>query len=445
MSAESGGHAHSHRSGFGRLLGRLANVRPEETRTVVLAFVLFFCVLGGYFAVRPVRETVGTVLGRERVADLYGYTWAASLAIIPIYGAIVARVRRSAFLPWVYGFVAIFFAIVGVVFLEGEDHPTVGWVFYVVISVLNLFIVSVFWSFLLELFASEQTKRLFGVIAAGGTTGALFGPFVTDLMVERVGNSGILFLGAAMFAIAIVCQQALLALWARTGSAGGAQAPTDAVERPAARPQDRAIGGNPFAGITLIVKSPYLLAIAMLVVFGATINTFLYFEQLDLVKDAFEDTEQRTRFFARLDWIVQGLAVVSQLFITGRIASRLGLVVLLTIVPVAMMGGFAALAAGATLGVFAIVMIARRAGEYAFVRLGREMMFSRLDNETKYKAKNVIDVPIYRGADFAAAQVENVLRKGGLTSEGIAVIGIGLAALWALNGFWLGRRHDRGN
>jgi AAA family ATP:ADP antiporter len=445
MSAESGGHAHSHRSGFGRLLGRLANVRPEETRTVVLAFVLFFCVLGGYFAVRPVRETVGTVLGRERVADLYGYTWAASLAIIPIYGAIVARVRRSAFLPWVYGFVAIFFAMVGVVFLEGEDHPTVGWVFYVVISVLNLFIVSVFWSFLLELFASEQTKRLFGVIAAGGTTGALFGPFVTDLMVERVGNSGILFLGAAMFAIAIVCQQALLALWARTGSAGGAQPPTDAVERPAARPQDRAIGGNPFAGITLIVKSPYLLAIAMLVVFGATINTFLYFEQLDLVKDAFEDTEQRTRFFARLDWIVQGLAVVSQLFITGRIASRLGLVVLLTIVPVAMMGGFAALAAGATLGVFAIVMIARRAGEYAFVRLGREMMFSRLDNETKYKAKNVIDVPIYRGADFAAAQVENVLRKGGLTSEGIAVIGIGLAALWALNGFWLGRRHDRGN
>lgn len=420
-----------------RLLGRLAPIERHEIPAVVAAFCLFFCVLGGYFAVRPVRETVGTLLGRERVADLFVATWIASLTLVPLYGAVVARIRRSVFLPWTYGLVALSLVLVGLGLADEQRSAAVGQFFYVFISVLNLFLVSVFWSFLLELFDSGQTRRLFGVIAAGGTAGALLGPMITDFAVGTIGNTGVLFLGAALFALAIGFQRVLLAIWAGTGRSP-APAPTTAP----AGGRDRPIGGNPFAGFTLVLRSPYLLGIALFVVLLATANTFLYFEQLRLVEATFGDEETRTRVFARIDWIVQGLTIIAQLFITGRIAARLGVVVLLTIVPVAMIFGFLALAAWNTFAVLAVVMVARRAGEYAFVRPGREMLFSRLDIETKYKAKNLVDVPVYRGADAFAAQAKNLVEAGGLGVSAVAVLGAAIAAVWAVNGWWLGRRHD---
>jgi AAA family ATP:ADP antiporter len=424
MSAEN-----ARPAGLGRLLGRLAQIEPRETAAVVTAFLLFFCVLGGYFAVRPVRETIGTILGKERVTDLYVITWIASLAIVPAYGALCARFRRTAFLPWIYGAVAVSLAGVALVFSRDEQSIATGQFFYVFISVLNLFLVSVFWSFLLELFTADQTRRLFGVIAAGGTTGALVGPVMTDLTVPFIGNSGILFLGSAFFVAAIVCQRMLLKIWA-TADVGSGQP----------RGEDRPMGGNPFAGFTIVLRSPYLLGITLFVILLASVNTFLYFEQLRLVSETFADTETRTRVFSRLDYIVQTLTVISQLLITGRLASRLGVVALLTLLPLVMVAGFLTLAAFNTFWVLAVVFVARRVGEYSFIRPGREMLFSRVDTETKYKAKNLIDVPVYRGGDALSAQVKNALEVGGLSAAGIAVLGAGLAAAWALNGWWLGRR-----
>ena len=415
--------------GFAGLQGRIAQVEPAEAPAVVSAFLLFFCVLGGYFAVRPVRETVGTILGRERVTDLYLVTWAASILIVPAYGWLCTRFRRSVFLPWIYGFVMLSLAGVGLAFGTEAGYLRFGEFFYVWISVLNLFIVSVFWSFLLEIFDADQTHRLFGVIAAGGTTGALVGPVMTDLTVAHIGNSGVLYMGAAFFAVAIICQRRLLALWASAPVAHG-EAPRE----------ERAMGGNPFAGFSLVLKSPYLLGISLFVVLLASVNTFLYFEQLRLVTETFPDVAARTRVFSRLDYIVQALAVVSQLFITGRVASRLGVMVLLTVVPLAMVAGFTALALFNSFAVLAVVFVARRAGEYAFIRPGREMLFSRVDTETKYKAKNLIDVPIYRGGDALSAQVKGALEGGGLPAAGVALLGAALAAAWALNGWWLGRR-----
>jgi ATP:ADP antiporter, AAA family len=425
---------------IGRFLSRVAPIERHEVPAVVAAFCLFFCVLGGYFAVRPVRETVGTLLGRERVADLYVITWVASLAIIPIFGYFIGRFRRSVLLPWIYGFVALALAAVGVVFAADENSVTTGQFFYVFISVLNLFVVSVFWSFLLELFRSGQTKRLFGPIAAGGTAGALIGPLVTDLTVDYVGNAGILFLGAAVFVAAIVFQRALIVIWKRHtewhASDGSAAA---------AAPQrgDKALGGNPFAGFWLVLKQPYVLGIATFVLLLASVTTFLYFEQLRLVSETFADSTERTRVFARIDWIVQSLTIVSQIFITGRVASKLGITVLLMIVPVAMIGGFLALAASGTFATLAVVMVLRRAGEYAFVRPGREMLWSRLDTETKYKAKSLVDVPVYRGADALVAQATKGMEGGAYGVATIAIIGAVTAAVWALNGWWLGRRADR--
>jgi AAA family ATP:ADP antiporter len=419
-----------------RIFSTLTSVEFHEVPSVVAAFFLFFCVLGGYFAVRPVRETVGTILGRDRVANLYVVTWIASLAIVPIYGAIVAKVRRSVFLPLIYGFVAVALAIVGGILQNQSKNVAVGQFFYVFISVLSLFLVSVFWSFLVELFDSGQAKRLFPVIAAGGTAGALVGPLFTDLAARSIGNGGILFVGAALFSLAVAFQAILIRIWKGTPEPHRERGEVHSQSR------DRALGGNPFAGITLVLRSPYLLGIAAYVALLATANTFLYFEQLRLVATTFADTQTRTSVFARIDWIVQSLTILGQLFITGRIASRLGLVVLLAIIPVAIFFGFIALAIWNTFMVLAIVIVLRRSGEYAFVRPGREMLWTPMSKETKYKAKNFVDVPVYRGADAAVAQLQRAIEGAGFGVQTLALLGALAAALWAVNGWWLGRRYD---
>jgi ATP:ADP antiporter, AAA family len=421
---------------IGRIFSTLTSVERREMRLVVSAFFLFFCVLGGYFAVRPVRETVGTILGRDRVANLWLATWIVSLAIVPLYGWIVAKIRRSIFLPLIYGFVAVALAIVGAVLQAQSQSVAVAQFFYVFVSVLSLFLVSVFWSFLVELFDSGQAKRLFPVIAAGGTAGALVGPLFTDFTARIIGNAGILFVGAALFVLAVVLQAILIHLWK-----SGPEPPRDRGEIHH-QTRDRALGGNPFAGITLVLRSPYLLGIAAYVVLLATATTFLYFEQLRLVATTFSDTQTRTSVFARIDWIVQSLTILAQLFITGRIASRMGLVVLLTIIPVAILFGFVALAIWNTFAVLAVVMVLRRSGEYAFVRPGREMLWTPMTKETKYKAKNFIDVPVYRGADAAVAQLQRVIEAAGLGAQTAALLGALGAILWAVNGWWLGRRYD---
>jgi ATP:ADP antiporter, AAA family len=418
-------------SSVARLLGRLAPVEPRESPAVIAAFFLFFFMWAGYFMVRPLRETIGTIIGREKLADIWIVTWVASLLIIPLYGAIVAHVRRSVFLPVTYGLVAVVLALIGVA-LQGEQiNMVVGKFFYVFISVVNLFLLSIFWSFLLELFDGEQSKRLFGMIAAGGSAGALLGPFLSDLLVRSIGNNGLLFMGASMFVAAIFCQRLLLSIWHERVAAS---------ERGA----DRALGGNIFAGVTLILRSPYIIGISLFVVMISAVNTLLYFEQLRLVQVNYPEILDRTQVFARFDWIVQLLTVLSQIFLTGRIAKRWGVMALVMFVPLIMVGGFLALAATGTLTVLAVVFILRRAMEYAFVRPGREMLWSPLDKETKYKAKSTVDVPIYRGADALSAQINKLLEGLGFGPAALAMLGAAVAAAWAAIGWWLGRRYEAG-
>jgi AAA family ATP:ADP antiporter len=418
-----------------RQLQKYAKVQPKESAAVVASFCLFFFVLGSYFAVRPVRETVATLLGRDKVADLWLYTALFAIAIVPLYGWLVARVRRSLLLPWIYGAVAVILAIIGAIIQVDEANMRVGTFFYVWISVLNLMLVSVFWSFLLEMFTAEQSKRLFGFIAAGGTLGALVGPLSARLFVESIGNSGVLYLGTIGFLGAIVCQRILLGIWARRRAEGqvGDASPRD----------DHGLGGNPFAGISIVMRSPYLLGIASFVVLLSAVNTFIYFEQLRIVSETFSDTTRRTEVFATIDFVVQSLTIFSQIFLTGRIASRLGVRTLLTFVPVLMVIGFAMLAMLNIFGMIALLLVTRRFGEYAFIRPGREMLWGALDTESKYKAKSFIDVPVYRAADYIGAQAKSALDAIGTSPAGAAFVAAGIAALWAANGWLLGRRHDR--
>jgi AAA family ATP:ADP antiporter len=290
----------------------------------------------------------------------------------------------------------------------------------------------VFWGFLLEIFSQEQTKRLFGAIAAGGSAGALAGPLATTFLARHIGNSGVLYMGAAFFMLAVVMQRVLLHVWH--------SAPQTHAVRTG---NDRPVGGNPWVdGARLLFTRPYLLGLATFVIFLASINTFLYFEQLRIVHDTFHDPTQRTQVFAAMDAVVQALTLVLQVFATGRIATRIGLVALVTIVPIAMVVGYLALAAVSTFSMLATVIIARRVGEYAFVRPGREMLFSAVRTEDRYRVKHVVDVPVYRGGDVLSSQLQNRLGALGWSPSAILVLGAVIAALWALNGWWLGRRHD---
>jgi AAA family ATP:ADP antiporter len=416
-----------------RLLGRTTQIDSKEMPAVIASFLLIFCVMCGYFTVRSVRETAGTVLGKDRVSTLFVVTWVASLLIVPAYGWVVARFRRSRFLPIVYAVVAASLALIGFVLSTDPKNVFVMEFFYVMISVLNLFMLSVFWGFLLEIFAKEQTKRLFGVIAAGGSAGALVGPWLTAGIVTHIGNSGVLYLGASLFVVAIVCQRALLNVWHRANETHEVNVS-----------HDEPVGGNPLIdGARLLFTSPYLIGIALYVIGLSAANTFLYFDQLRIVSETFSDIQERTRVFAVMDAIVQTATLLLQLFVTGRIATRLGVTTLVVIVPFAMIFGFLGIAAVGSFAMLAFVYCARRIGEYAFVRPGREMLFSSLSTQDRYRVKHVIDVPVYRGGDAAIGKLDTFLGHAGMSPAMVAVVGAGLSALWMLNGWWLGRRHDR--
>lgn len=403
---------------------------------VITGFLLLFCVLGGYFAVRPVRETIGTILGREATQNLWMFTALFAILIVPFYGWLVGHIRRSVLMPCIYAFMSVAFVFTAQVFRGEAPDPMVARVFYVAISVVNLLLVSVFWSFMLEILSSEQSKRLFGFIAAGGTLGALLGPAAAALFVKSIGNSGVLYIGAGMYLLAVFLQRLLMIQWHKFApEAGGG--PIQLSER------DRALGGNPFAGFMLVMRNPYLRGIALFIAGVSAINTFLYFEQLEAVEEQFEELTARTQVFASLDTIVQSMVILTQLSLTGWIATRLGVIALLVTIPVVMVFGLTVFAAFGTFSVLAAAMVLRRWGEYAFIRPGREMLFSKVDKESKYKAKNVCDVAVYRIADAGFAQIKKVLDGVGMGGAAQAMTAAAVAALWAVNGWWLGRRFEK--
>ena len=411
-------------------------VDGAETRIVITGFFLLFCVLGGYFAVRPVRETIGTILGRQATQNLWMFTALFAILIVPLYGWLVARVRRGVLVPAIYFFMAVAFVVTAQVFGGRTPEPMVARIFYVLISVVNLLLVSMFWSFILEILTSDQAKRLVSIIAAGGTLGALVGPGATTLLVNKIGNGGVLYIGAVMYLAAVVLQRILLAQW-RQISPDAAAGPAHLSDR------ERALGGKPFAGFALVLRNPYLLGIALLIAGISAINTFLYFEQLEQVQDKFEDLAKRTQVFASLDTIVQTLVILTQLTLTGFIATRIGVIALLVTIPIVMVFGLTVYAAFGTFSVMAAAMVLRRWGEYAFIRPGREMLFSKVDKESKYKAKNVCDVAVYRIADATFAQIKKLLDAVGMGGPAQAMTAAAVAALWAVNGWWLGKRFEK--
>jgi AAA family ATP:ADP antiporter len=382
------------------------------------------------------RDEMGIAGGVEHLHWVFSATFLAMLAVTPAFGWVARRYSPRQFLPVVYSFfignLILFYGL----FQSGLTHAWVARGFFIWASVFNLFVVSVFWSLMADIFDNEQAKRLFGLIAAGGTAGALVGPALAAVLVLRLGPSNLLLISAALLGWTVVCIRRLI-VWREVSPrhSGGTRGEPALV-------RDRALGGSVWAGIRLLFRSRYLAGICLFILFVSTIATFLYLQQAEIVRDRFREPAQRTAFFAALDLAVNALALVTQLFLTGRIVTRIGLDWALAMVPLMLGTGFVGLWLAPSLGVVAGLQVLRRAGEYAVTRPGREMLYTVLSREEKYKSKNVIDTVVYRGGDAVSAWAFAGLQALGLTSAGIALLAALLSAVWAWTGFRIGRRRD---
>ncbi|MGE7989445.1 NTP/NDP exchange transporter [Pseudomonas sp. NPDC089554] len=419
-------------NGWRRRLDQSLNIQPGEGPAVVAGLLLFYLLFTGYFMLRPVRETMGVAGGVDNLQWLFTGTFVATLVCLPLFGWLASRVPRRSILPWAYGFFISNLLLFAVLFARDPDDLWHARAFYIWLSVFNLLAISLAWSVFADLFSSEQGKRLFGLLAAGASLGGLSGPILGTLLVAPLGHAGLLVL-AGLFLLGSVGAALYLQAWRQRN-------PLPATtEHPASRP----LGGNPFAGAMAVVRSPYLLGIALFVVLLASVSTFLYFEQARIVSETFTDRTRQTQVFGMIDTLVQALAILTQVFLTGRLARRMGVGVLLVAVPLVMAAGFLWLAFAPVFAVFVVVMVVRRAGEYALVRPGREMLFTVLPAEDKYKAKNFIDTVVYRGGDALSGWVKRGLDLMGEHPQLAMLIGSLIALGWGITGGWLGRRQRR--
>jgi AAA family ATP:ADP antiporter len=414
-----------------RWISRAVALRPGEARALVWSFAYFFCLLAGYYLLRPLRDEMGVAGGVRNLQWLFTATFVTLLAAVPLYGAVVARLPRRRFIPVVYHFFAANIALFWLLLALEVETTIVARVFFVWISVFNLFAVSVFWSFMADLFSAEQGKRLFGFIAAGGSAGALAGPALAVGLSVPLGPANLLILAALLLEAAIFCARRL------ESAALGAAGPS--VPRNGAR----GLGGGWLDGIALTLRSPYLAGIALWVMLLSIAGTFLYFQQANIVAAASDDPAVRTRLFATIDLAVGVLTVAVQFLATGRLVARFGVGAAAALLPLVFAAGFAALAATPALAVVIAFQALQRTANFAISNPAREILFTVLAREEKYKAKNVIDLVVFRGGDALGGWLFAALRALGMELRSICLAAIPLAAAWLVLALALGRAQER--
>ncbi|PLX90433.1 MAG: MFS transporter [Desulfuromonas sp.] len=430
-------HPDSGKAGFQRRLTGLVKVEQDEVRALLWSFSYFFALLCSYYIIRPMRDEMGIAGGVESLQWLFTGTFLAMLAAVPLFGWVTSRYSCKQFLPWIYLFFIANLLLFFVLFRSGLTHAWVARAFFIWTSVFNLFIVSVFWSFMADIYSNDQARRLFGFIAAGGTAGALTGPALTATLALPLGPTNLLLISAGCLSWAVFCVRRLIA-W-RDGTAG--KAATGAGTEPDGKGEG--MGGSIWGGLRLLAKSPYLLGIGLLILFYTTLSTFLYFQQAQIVRDSFSDPAQRTTVFAAMDFATNGLTILIQVFLTGRIVKALGIGWTLALVPLLLGAGFLVLGLAPLLGVLVIVQVVRRAGNYAIMKPSREMLYVVLGQEEKYKAKNVIDTAIYRSGDVLSAWAYAGLQALGFGLSAIAFIAVPLAGVWSWLCYKLGREQEK--
>ncbi|VVP81750.1 hypothetical protein PS918_02365 [Pseudomonas fluorescens] len=405
------------------------DVRPSERSALWLGFAFHFCVLASYYLVRPLRDALGLEGGAGQLQWLFTATFVVMLLMVPLFGALASRLPATRFVPLIYRVIAVSMLVFGLLIANHVAPVTVGRVFFVWISIYNLFIVSIFWSVLVDRFSSEQGRRLFGCIAAGGTLGTFIGPLLAATMATRLGPVALTVAAALLLEIAVRCYRALLS---RTQSQSG-QRLID----------ERRMGGSMLAGITLILRSPYLLGLVLFMLLHTSAATLLYFEQGRIVAGSYADTGSRTQFFAVVDLLVSALTLAIQLLLTAPLIRLVGIGGALVALPLATIVAFAAMALAPLPTTVALAQGLRRAVEFALVRPAREVLWTVVSREEKYKAKNVIETLVYRGGDAASGWLSAGLTALGAGFGLVAMLIVPFAALWGGLCLWLARQQAR--
>ncbi|AWM92674.1 MFS transporter [Pseudomonas sp. 31-12] len=405
------------------------NVQPGERTALMLGFAFHFCVLASYYLVRPLRDALGLEGGADKLQWLFSATFVVMLLMVPVFGALASRLPATRFVPLIYRVIAVSMLVFGVLIANHVAPVAVGRVFFVWISIYNLFIVSIFWSVLVDRFSSEQGRRLFGFIAAGGTLGTFIGPLLAATMATRLGPVALTVAAAVLLEIAVRCYRALLS---RTRSQSGSRLR-----------DDRRMGGSILAGITLIVRSPYLLGLVLFMLLHTSAATLLYFEQGRIVAGSYADVASRTQFFAVVDLIVSALTLIFQLLLTAPLIRLVGVGGALVALPLATIVAFTAMALAPVPATVALAQGLRRAVEFAIVRPAREVLWTVVSREEKYKAKNVIETLVYRGGDAASGWLSVGLTALGAGFGLIALVIVPFAGLWGWLSLWLARHQEQ--
>ena len=415
-----------------RRLG-FTQIRREEVAPVIASALAFFFILTALMVLRPAREALGMQRGIEAIRWLFVGTAVVTLAVNPVFGLLVSRFRRMVFINATYLFFAasllVFYGLL--VMAPAAIGETSGMVFFVWFSVFNLFATMVFWGLMADRFSLEQSKRLFGVIAVGGTLGAITGPWLASRLAEPIGTPGLLLVAAGSLGLAVLSVRVVAHLQPERA-------------RSTVSDDERAvIGGSAWEGLVAAFRSPYLVGISVYVLILAVVATFLYFTRLQMVAALGEGLDMRTTAFARIDLYVQIATLVTQALVTGRLMKRVGVSVMLTLLPITVALGFLGLALVASLGALALFQAAFNAVQRAAMRPARETLFTVVSRADKYKSKAFIDTFVYRGGDVVGAQVEGVLGRLGTGLAALISVAVPLALVWAALGVWLGRLQKR--
>jgi AAA family ATP:ADP antiporter len=419
-------------SGLARLFKSAAIIEAVEMRAVILSMAFFFLLFGSYSIVKPVRDAMGTVYGMANIQQLFTGTFIASFLFAPLYSGLASRIKLSTFLPWVYGVVAASILVFYALFEAAQAQDRwVAAAFYVWVSTFNILIISVFWTFMADIFSRTQAKRLFGFVAAGGTLAGIAGPAMATLLVKSVGNNNLMLISALGFMLTAVLVRMLTAEKRRMAAAGVEAQHTTL---------DRRLAGNPFDGFRLLFRSPYLLLLALFLLLMTWISTIVYIQLGELITRAFSSREARTQAYATIDLVVNSAAVLIQLFGTGRIISRFGVTTGLLVNPIIMVIAFVAVMFSPVLMVLGGIQVLRRVAEYAVAKPTREMLFTVVDQESKYKAKNVIDTVVYRFGDVSSAWISSFILPFGVV--GLATFGVIVSAAWFPIAYVLGKRYE---
>ncbi len=411
-------------------LRAVIDVRPAELRALGWSWLYIISVFISYYILRPIRDEMGVAGGVENLPWLFTGTLVGMMAVNPPFAALVARLPRVKFIALSYRFFAVNL-LCFVLLLQsasGEQAIWIGRLFFIWTSIFNLFVVSVFWALMVDVFDTEQSKRLFGFIAAGATIGGIMGSSLTAALAKQVPAAYLLLASAILLEVAVFCVGRLSRL------------SSTLVAKPTGQPEERAIGGSVLSGLSRALKSPYLINVSIFLLLYAITSTFLYFQQAEIAKKYFTDRGARTAFFARVDLWVNILTLGAQLFVTARTIKRIGVALTLALLPLLSIFGFATLAWAPTIAALVAFQVIRRASNFAFARPTREVLFTVVPREDKYKAKNFIDTVVYRLGDQVGAWSYAGLGALGLAMTGVSVVAVPISILWLVNSLWLGRK-----